>query len=893
MIIKARRLINPPYSKADFLIIIGTLLVLPIIPVVLMVSGRNDITEQARAIRPSEERVVEDQTLSLLDLNSGLEEADNAKKKIIINKMDSLVEDRKEILSKLAEENPAEVLKVSYPEEIKKDFPKQIQDDLEKEVSIQGTLEVLHIDDFSDNGDLVYFLKTKKETYTLHSEEEIADFPSGTNVKVSGVAVGDKIVLDKPIKKDKVLAAVDTTGNQRNAVILVNFQNDTSQRFTKQTANNIMFTNSNSVNKYYQEASYSKASITGDVFGWYTLPINKTCNYTTVLNQAVAASDADINFQNYSGIVIAMPASCGWAGLAYVGKINVATADGTVRTRVAWIRDASFNLRVIAHEIGHGFGVSHANAYECGSLAIGTSCSSVAYGDPYDIMGSSGSGHFNSYYKERFAWFDSADIKVITTSGDYVIEPYQTNTTNPKVLKVPRDLDSQGNPINWLYVEWRQQFGFDSGLSGDVYDGALVRYARKYSNTGDSQLLDITPQTSSRTDGSLTVGRTLQDLDAGVTIRATNKTTSTLGIRVDIGVTPCTRANPTVSISPTQDWGGAGATLSYTISVKNNDSVGCGTSTFSLTNQVPAGWTYTLGFNQLSLSPSTTGTSTWNVTSVVGAADGFYNISATATNQAETSYKGQKTATYVVSGDIQDPIVVITNPTANATVSGTITVTAEASDNVGVEKVQFKVGPELRQTDTTAPYTYEWDTTKDTDNRYTLVAIVTDTSGRVSNTSQFVTVANNPSDTQKPTAPTNLRGRVVSSTRIDLAWGAATDNVGVVGYRIYRNNSLIKRISGRTYADKSVKSGKTYTYYVRAYDAGRNISAGSNLIRVTTPGSGAPKKLGDINGDGSINIFDLSIILSRWNSISKSSDLNGSGRVDIFDLSILLSRWGR
>jgi hypothetical protein len=66
-------------------------------------------------------------------------------------------------------------------------------------------------------------------------------------------------------------------------------------------------------------------------------------------------------------------------------------------------------------------------------------------------------------------------------------------------------------------------------------------------------------------------------------------------------------------------------------------------------------------------------------------------------------------------------------------------------------------------------------------------------------------------------------------------------------------------------------------------------------VKITTPKppTGTPKgKLGDLNGDGRVNIFDLSILLTRYKTTSKLADLNNSGKVDIFDLSILLSRWG-
>ena len=563
-----------------------------------------------------------------------------------------------------------------------------------------------------------------------------------------------------------------------------------------------------------------------------------------------------------------------------------------VRTRVSWIIDRYYNLRVVGHEIGHGFGVWHSNAYECGGAAISSSCSSVAYGDPYDIMGSSGSGHFNAYHKEQFGWFDANDVAIITVTGDYTLEPYQSNTSAPKLIKVPRDVNSSGNPTTWHYLEWRERSGFDSSLSGNVYDGALISYARKYSNTGDTQLIDVTPATSSRTDGALTVGKSFSDSVAGVNINATSKTGNSLNLHIDVGTIPCTRANPTVTISPTQQFARAGSTATYSVSVRNNDSVGCSSSNFSLSDQVPVGWSSTLGSTQLSLNPQTTSTNSWNVASAAGTVDGFYNITATSTNLGLTSFTASKTATHVISDDIQNPTVAITNPLPNAIVAGSVTVTADATDDVEVTKVEFFVGGALRNTDTSAPYTYNWNTTQDADARYLLAARSFDAKGKTATAGHFVTVTNNPGDTQKPSVPTNLKGRVVSGSRVDLSWNASTDNVGVAGYRVYRNNVLIKKVSGRTYSDRALRSGRTYTYYVRAYDAAGNVSSGSGLLRVSTPGGGTSGKTGDLNGDGGVNIFDLSIMLSRWKTTSRLADLNRNGRVDIFDLSILLSRWG-
>src|SRR2546421_105506 len=75
-------------------------------------------------------------------------------------------------------------------------------------------------------------------------------------------------------------------------------------------------------------------------------------------------------------------------------------------------------------------------------------------------------------------------------------------------------------------------------------------------------------------------------------------------------------------------------------------------------------------------------------------------------------------------------LVAITSPTAGAIVAGTITVSADASDNVGVVGVQFKLdGNDLGMEDTTNWFSVSWDTTKTTDGQHTLTAVARDAAG--------------------------------------------------------------------------------------------------------------------------------------------------------------------
>jgi chitodextrinase len=96
------------------------------------------------------------------------------------------------------------------------------------------------------------------------------------------------------------------------------------------------------------------------------------------------------------------------------------------------------------------------------------------------------------------------------------------------------------------------------------------------------------------------------------------------------------------------------------------------------------------------------------------------------------------------------------------------------------------------------------------------------------------------SDSTPPTAPANLTGVAVSPGQVDLSWGASTDNVGVTGYKVYRDGAFLASATGTTYSDTAVQAGATYTYTVYAYDAAGNISPPSNTAAVTTTADTQP-----------------------------------------------------
>src|SRR5206468_7294698 len=111
--------------------------------------------------------------------------------------------------------------------------------------------------------------------------------------------------------------------------------------------------------------------------------------------------------------------------------------------------------------------------------------------------------------------------------------------------------------------------------------------------------------------------------------------------------------------------------------------------------------------------------------------------------------------------------VTLTAPATGATVSGTVTLTASASDNVGVAGVQFRLdGAPLGAEDTAAPYSASWDTTTAANGNHTLTAVARDTSANMTTSQPVAVTISNP------------------TVQFTLAGDAGSD-IGLLGYRLH------------------------------------------------------------------------------------------------------------
>ena len=357
------------------------------------------------------------------------------------------------------------------------------------------------------------------------------------------------------VKTDKVL------------VILMRFTDSPAQPFTQAEVQTVVGggPGSGSVAEYFKEASYGQQLLTVTVTPWINTgaatPGN--CDWRTMGTiGSNAATSAGYNTGNYQKIVYVFPKvnACGWLGLAYVGSSGV------------WV-NGSNTVLVYGHELGHNYGLLHAGNLDCGAAVIGGTCSSSEYADPFSIMGNARAMHMGVAQKASLGWIPASAVKTHTTGATiYTLDPVETAGGTTYAIKVKPTT----NRTYW--IEYRKPLGFDAALSSYPNNGVQVRLESPFQTlcggcdaySQDTQLLDMTPATSSFTDAALLVGNSFTDTTYGITFNVLSTTASNLQIQVVAPGGSTTTTSVTSALNPST----VGASVAFTATVTGTNPTG-------------------------------------------------------------------------------------------------------------------------------------------------------------------------------------------------------------------------------------------------------------------------------------------------------------------------------
>jgi M6 family metalloprotease-like protein len=618
----------------------------------------------------------------------------------------AVFQERVEALVALIQTDAAEALKQALPsgvlDTLAATFP-ELASQLESQGSWQGPVDYLIADYPDKTHRAIRRMKVGSEVLEIEfAGPEPPGLKSGDILSVHGVRAGNTVAAADGNVSGSIVAPAtcSTKGAQSVATILVEFPDyKLAGGVDQELMKGILYGNSSttktnspdwSVDDFWQQNSDGQASApvtNGIVVGPYQLSqdfnASGNCDYMGILNAALAAADGAVYFPNYSRVLIVLPnnGACGWAGLGSIGCwSNSSPGDGGFTASVTWERSdqtasRSMGVRLATHELGHNLTMNHASsrAYP-GPPPIPLGALSDAgvlseYGDYFSTMGYWNFGYYSAHHAlQQLGWLQSGtNVQAVETSGAYSVQAYETRPQGLKALKIRR---GTGNDA-WLWLEYRQNSGiYDSQLNSQVFTGALIHY--QDSTTGSyTHLLDFTPA-NDFTQVALAVGQSWTDPYSNLSLSVDSASGGNLYLTVNYGPVPCVQANPTVSISPSNATVTNGS-AAYTVTVKNNDSVGCSSSTFQLSSSLPIGWGTAFSPLSLSIAPGLSGSSTMTKTAPGGTSPGPYTVDAKAT---DGSSSGSNTATATVPAPPPPLTVTVAASPSNISLGGTVKITA-------------------------------------------------------------------------------------------------------------------------------------------------------------------------------------------------------------------------
>lgn len=346
-----------------------------------------------------------------------------------------------------------------------------------------------------------------------------------------------------------------THGTKKTLVILVDFSDkpgppinpyDPVANVTNVTVDptyvSNRFNQANQVHDFFDQASYGQAEVVvGAAVGGVSPDITNVLRMPSTAASYAASGDSPLLHTDAEAL--AQTAGFNVASYDRVGVVfsflgNIANSQitygglGEVTGKDFWI-NGYFNLSQVTHEMGHNFGLNHANLWAVtDGNPVSPNGKSVEYGDAFDVMGSGEfiSTQYSTWNRSILQWIPDTAVSTITTSGNYRVYTFDnaaanlTNPANPVALKVVRD------NIRDYWIGYRS-----STSNANLNNGAYVQWGYNTNQQGD--LLNLKTPGNTSTAPALEVGNTFTDALAGVTLKTLDKGGSGAGAFLDLQVT--------------------------------------------------------------------------------------------------------------------------------------------------------------------------------------------------------------------------------------------------------------------------------------------------------------------------------------------------------------------
>ncbi|MEK7150837.1 MAG: Ig-like domain-containing protein [Patescibacteria group bacterium] len=402
-----------------------------------------------------------------------------------------------------------------------------------------------------------------------------------------------------------VFKAYDGSGNSTTATLVVNYASGASVKkvaVIKVTGGDpaySVFSDADTLEmieklkNFYNQASFAKIVLETTIFNY---ALSSSCPN---IRDVISTADPNLNYANYDYVLIlnGHTGDCLGRGLAFRDFFDTGEGYRQISYAIADIAYSPGDLEKYkkqklvnaAHELGHLFGFAHAGYLFCGSESLKrniTDCQKFEYGDTHDVMGHTLDylPHFNSNHSTKIEVLNPNQAVTVTNPGNYEIVALGANSTNAKVLKIPR-----GDGTN-LWIEYRYPIGLDSVINPDFINGMQVRV----DNLGgtDTYVVDGSPggtinsvinnpgNTKERID--FAIGQSFVDPVSGKIITAYTQSSDhrTLYIRVEeLAAEDIIR--PTVSITSPAAWTNYFMGQQVSISAMANDAGGISKVEFS------------------------------------------------------------------------------------------------------------------------------------------------------------------------------------------------------------------------------------------------------------------------------------------------------------------------